>query len=139
MKLDLRCQADAFAGFKSGLYKAIVVEGKRKTWDNATNIGLRDVILVRNCDSQVRLLFDISKVVSYSGAATLETALKDVRVRLGSADYAYEDEPLYVAQNERDGFLPMLYDGIHALIIKPHTRRAGEGGKYEGRAGRTDS
>ena len=63
MRLDLKCQADAFARFKSGLYQAIVVEGKKKTWDGAGGIGLRDVILVRNCNSQARLLFDIANVI----------------------------------------------------------------------------
>lgn len=129
MRLDLRCQADAFARFKSGLYQAIVVEGKKKTWDDTGSIGLRDVVLVRNCDSHARLLFDVSQTIHYLGAATLETALADVRARLGSSVDSY-DVPLYLAHNERDGFLPMLYDGIHALIIRPHTKKTGEGGKY---------
>ena len=132
MKLDLRCQAEDFARFRAGEYKAVVVEGKRSIYQGTSSINLRDILVVADGNGSSRVLFEVEKVIAYWGAATLDTALQDVKTRLGP-------ESLYLAPNERNGFLPMLYDGIHALIIKPHTRRTGEGGKYEGRAGRTDS
>lgn len=132
MRLDLKCQADAFEAFRSGQYKAVVVEGKRKTYDGTACINLRDILVVTNSNPNSRALFEVSQVIAYWGAATLDTALQDVKLRLGP-------ESFYLAPNEKEGFLPMLYDGIHALIIKPHIRRTGEGGKYGGRAERTDN
>lgn len=120
MRLDLRCRADEFARFKAGQYQAVVVEAARKDWSNGVDVKLKDVLVVMNGDSQSRLMFEVHKTVAYMGAATLEAAIQDARTRLGPAN---GHDPLYVAQNERDGFLPMLHEGIYAIMIKPYDKK----------------
>ncbi len=117
MRLDLKCKTDEFERFKAGEYKAVVVEGKRKTYDGTHGINLRDILVVTDCNPSPRLLFEVSKVIAYWGAATLDTSLQDVKVRLGP-------ESLYLAPNEREGLLPMLHEGVYAIMIKPYAKRS---------------
>ena len=118
MRLDLKCQTDEFAGFCSGLYKAIIVEGKRKLWEYGTRVKIGDSVAVTNCISPAPITFEVSQVINYMGAATLETAIEDARCRLGSSAEGYEFLRIYTPPNGRDGFLPSLAEGIYAIMLK---------------------
>ena len=116
MRLDLKCKSDDFERFKAGEYKAVVVEGKRSSYQGTSAVNLRDILVVTNCNDSPRLLFEVEKVIAYWGAATLDTALQNVKSRLGP-------ESLYLAPNERNGLLPMLHEGVYAIMIRPYERK----------------
>ena len=118
MSLDLKCDADAFAGFSSGLYKAIIVEGKRKTWEYGTGIRLGEEVVVRNCASPAYLQFKASQVITYMGAAKIETAFDDVRSRIAGSE-GYEDLRIYLAENGMASLMPHLNEGIYVIMINP--------------------
>lgn len=128
MRLELKCQADAFAGFRSGLFKVIMVEGRRNLWKIGSPVNLSDIVVVTNCDSDSRLVFQVYQVALYMGASTLKHALEDVNAQLHLGAENYEYPHIYMAPNERAGLLPMLSEGIHAIMIKPYEKTTEGGG-----------
>lgn len=127
MRLELKCQADAYAGFKSGLFKAIIVEGRRNLWQIGSPVNLSDIVVVTNCDSDSRLVFQVYQIALYMGASTIKHALEDVNAQLHLCAENYESTRIYMAPNERAGLLPMLSEGIHAIMIKPYEKKPTEG------------
>lgn len=137
MSIDLKCDADAFAGFSSGMFKAIIVQGKIRPWGYGTRINLHDSISVRNCSTPAKLDFTVSQLVTYMGAATIETAIDDVRRRFIEGAEGYEDLRIYVAPDNTPGFAPRFYEGIHAIVIRPSDINSNGGG--ENQRGHSDS
>ena len=120
------CPTDVFAGFKSGLYKAIIVTGTRKPGESGSNVNLGDLVVVTNCISQSRLTFEVSQLVKYMGASTLDTALEDLRARFNYGEGS-ERSQFYLATNDGTGLLPRLNEGIYAIIIKQYKKKGRTG------------
>ena len=135
MKLNIECQTDEFLGFKSGLYKSIVVTGGRKPWENGYDVNLGDLVVVKNGHSPRALTFKVSQLIRYSGASTLETALDDLKERLGSSGEAYENATFYLAPNAETGSMPFLTEGIYAIMIEHYSKGAARGDKNRRRNG----
>ncbi len=117
MSIEIKCDADAFEGFSSGLYRAIIVEGKTRHWEYGATVKKGDAVVVRNCTSPFKMQFEIAGLVMYIGAATVRSAFEDVKNRLGGAE-GYEDTRIYLAEDAL-GFAPRLREGVYALMIKP--------------------
>ena len=127
MKLDLRCPTDVFAGFKSGLYKAIIVTGTRKPGESGSNVNLGDLVVVKNCNSPSQVTFEVYQISKYMGASTLETALRDLSSNVFPGANDYDRHPFYLAQNDATGLLPRLYEGIYAILIRQYKKKGRTG------------
>ena len=127
MRLDLRCPTDVFAGFKSGLYKAIIVTGTRKPGESGSNVNLGDLVVVKNCNSPSQVTFEVHKILKYIGASTLETALGDLSSDVFPGTKDYDKPPFYLATNDGTGLLPRLNEGIYAIIIRQYKKKGRTG------------
>ena len=130
MILNFKCETEEFQKFKNGMYTSILIVGTKKPYENAYKVDLGDVVAVSNCVSDETLSYRVSQLFKYMGASTQESALGDLRARIGLADsQKAESIPIYVASDKPGSPISYLYEGIYALMIERYRNRTGKGGK----------
>ena len=131
MILNFKCETEEFLKFKNGMYTSILIAGTKKLYENAYRVDLGDVVAVSNCVSDETLTYRVSHLIKYTGASTHESALGDLRARIGLTDIqGTESIPIYVASDKPGSPIPYLYEGIYALLIERYRNRtAAKGGK----------
>ncbi len=113
------------------MYTSILIVGTKKPYEHAYKVDLGDIVAVSNCVSNESLTYRVSHISKYLGASTPESAMNDLRARIGLADsQGVESIPIYVASDKPGSPVPYLYEGIYALIIERYKNRTkGRGGK----------
>ena len=125
MRLSFKCETYEFQRFKNGNYAAMLIVGTRKLYEHAYKVDLGDIVSVSNCVSNESLSYRVSQISKYMGASTPESAMNDLKSRLGLAESAaLEDSPIYFARDSNPERVPFLPEGIYALIIERCTNRA---------------
>ena len=129
MILNFKCETDEFLKFRNGMYTSILIVGTKKPYECAYKVDLGDIVSVSNCVSNESLTYRVSHISKYSGASTPESAMNDLRARIGLADsQGVESIPIYVASDKPGSPVQYLYEGIYALMIERYTNRT-KGGK----------
>ena len=133
MILNFKCETDEFLKFRDGMYTSILIVGTKKPYEHAYKVDLGDIVAVSNCVSDESLAYRVSHISKYSGASTPESAMNDLRARLGlpaNSQYC----PIYLADDINTGKVPFLHEGIYALIIERYKGRiSAKGGKNQGK------
>ena len=123
MRLDLKCKEDVFAGFKLGEFKSIIVEGSRKQWEFGSYVNLGDLVFVTSPKSKSPVVREVSQFIRYAGAATLDTALEELKKEFGFAIEGREICKFYLAPNEVLGFMSYLYEGVYAITTRTFKKK----------------